>query len=68
MKIRIKIELILNFMKEQGLNKKQFCKLCGIGMDTLNKLLSNNVKIRLISAYKIAKTLSIRMQDLIEFF
>lgn len=44
MKNLINVKVFENYMKENNLNKTQFCKLCGIGLSTFNKLITNNYK------------------------
>jgi len=53
-------ELITDFMQTQKLSKTAFCKLCKIGNNTLNRLLSNdNVRLRIL--YKVARVLNIKV-------
>ena len=41
MKNLINVQVFEKYMKENNLNKTQFCKFCNINLSTLNKLLNN---------------------------
>lgn len=57
-------KLILDFMKENNLSKKQFCERCGIGVAVLNKYLNNNSRFRISALSKIAKLIGVEIKDL----
>lgn len=53
----INAEMILYFIREKGLTKSSFCKLCNIGVKTLNKILANKDNFRVIALFKIARVM-----------
>ena len=53
MKNTIKTELIENFIKENNLSKRKFCKMCKISQSTLNKIMTNSENFRIIALFKI---------------
>lgn len=59
----IRTDLIVNYMNENGLSKTQFCKLCKISVSTFNRIL-NGENIRLISLFRIAKTMKVKLHQL----
>lgn len=61
----INTELILDYMKDNGLSKAAFCRQCKISTGTLQKLLSGNYKINVIVLFKIARVLNIEISALI---
>ena len=54
----IKTEIIKNYIKENELNIKDFCKLCGICQTTYYKII-NNENFILSSLFKIARVIKI---------
>lgn len=56
-------KIILDFMKEHNLSKSKFCKLCGFGMTTLNKILNDDHSLRLNVLRKLSKTMDIEIKD-----
>ncbi|MGN0960988.1 MAG: helix-turn-helix domain-containing protein [Christensenellales bacterium] len=61
---KINIKLIENFIKENHLTKSKFCKMCKIGLSTLNKILANSENFRIVALFKIAKVLNIYIYQL----
>lgn len=59
-------DLINNYIKEQGLSKQKFCKMCKISVGTLNKVLLNKDNVGIIALFKIARVLNIRICELFE--
>lgn len=51
-------------MKEHNLSKSKFCKLCGFGMTTLNKILNDDHSLRLNVLRKLSKTMDIEIKDI----
>lgn len=64
MKEYIRTEYITDFMQKQKLSKKAFSELCGITVYTLNRILLNNVSLRISPYVKIAKAIKVRLSDL----
>ncbi len=62
---KMKVELILQYMKQHKLSKKSFCKLCDIGYSSLNNVLKGNLKISYIVYVKIVNVMGIKLKDLI---
>lgn len=59
----INVDLIKFYMCENKLTKKDFCKLCQISTQTLNKIL-NQKNFRIDVLPRIAKLLKVRICDL----
>lgn len=59
-------ELILNFIKDNNLTKKQFCEKIKISVLTLNRTL-NNKKIFLKTLLKIAIYTKLKIEYLVTF-
>ena len=55
MKQTFNTELIKNYMRENNLSKKSFCKVCNISPLTLNKILNQKTNIRILAIFKIAR-------------
>lgn len=64
MKDIIKVELIENFVKENNLSKIKFCNICKISLSTLNKIMANSDKFRIVALFKIAKVLKIQVYQM----
>ena len=52
-------------MKENHLNKAAFCRLCGISVYSLNKILTNPKGLRVTPIVKIVNLLNIKLSDLL---
>ena len=64
MKNIIKIELIENYIHTHNLTKKIFCVQCKIRIEELEKILTNNLDINILSLFKVAKILNIQLYEL----
>ena len=54
----VRTELITDYMEENKLSKNAFCKLCGVSVGTLNKILSNDCgRVRITAIIKINRLL-----------
>ncbi len=60
----VNTNMIIRFMKNEKLTKKEFCKRCGIGIKTLNKILNGQDNVRVIAIYKITIVMGINMSQL----
>ena len=58
-------KLILDYMQENNLSKTKFCKLSGIAVSALNKLLNNDLKVHSIALVKLALFLNVSTTELI---
>lgn len=58
------IMVINSYIKVNKLTKKSFCKLCGISLETLNKIYANETDFLLSDLFKIANTLKIAVAGL----
>lgn len=56
----IKTEVFENYMKEHNLTKTEFCKLCGIGVQTFNRIISRQ-NFRISALFKIAKVIKVEV-------
>lgn len=50
-------------MQNNKMSKTKFCKVCKIGISTFNRIM-NNKNFNLISLFKIAKTINVRICEL----
>ena len=64
MNIEYNSDLIIGYLKKEGISKTKFCKDCHISISTLNKMLCGK-NISLLSVSKIAKKMKL---NLCEFF
>lgn len=53
----INTEIIKNYMEENNLSKRAFCKLCKISPATLERILMNKDSVRLMVIFRIARAL-----------
>ncbi|MCI8499431.1 MAG: helix-turn-helix transcriptional regulator [Clostridia bacterium] len=51
-------------MKDKNLSKSKFCKLCGFGMTTLNKIMNDDYSIHIDVLGKLSKTMNVEIKDL----
>lgn len=58
-------ELITSFMKERGLSKKEFSKLCGFSTTTLNKILNDDLSLRSGVIVKLLKGMNVKLKQLL---
>ncbi len=60
MKNKFKTEIIENYLKENKISKTKFCKLCGITLSTLMRIM-NNENYRVSALFKISKELKLQV-------
>jgi len=65
MKITFNLNLLNNFMQQNNLSKKQFCKLCNISTYKLNKIFSHKTNIRLTNMLKLRDYTKIPLKELV---
>lgn len=66
MKDRIKAEIFLDYMKEQGFSKKAFCAKCKISYGTLQKILNNDWNFRFTALFRIARVIKVEVYQMFE--
>lgn len=59
----VNTKMIYDYIKDNNLSKTEFCKLCKIGVSTLNRIMTNN-NFNLISIFRIAKTMRVKVCEL----
>lgn len=64
MKENIKMEVIEQFMKEKGLTRTQFCKLCKISYGVFLKIERGEATVRISALFRIAKIMGIPIKEL----
>ena len=64
MKNEYKKELIENYLAANKISKTKFCKLCGISLYTLQKIMNNNRNYQIAALFKIAKLLKIQVYQM----
>ena len=62
---RVNVGIIENFMREKGINKTEFCKLCGISTRVLCKIYANKISVNVKILFRIARVLNIGIYELI---
>lgn len=66
MKVKIKTELIENFLKSNNMTKTKFCEICKISLPTLNKIFKNQFNFKLTALFKVARALGINSYEMFE--
>ena len=68
--MRVKYEfipdLVLKYIKEYNLSKREFCNQCGISINALNKFLARDLRIDVKEWLSIANFLKILPLDLLK--
>ncbi len=65
MKNFIDTKLISDYIENNGLTKKEFCRQCGITVSTLNNILKGN-DFKTSSLRKLARTLNISSDRILD--
>lgn len=65
MKLTIKTELITNYIRQNNLTVKEFCKQCQISQKTYYRIMNGETKIRIITMYKILVQTKILCDDIL---
>ena len=63
MKNEFKKEIIESYLKENKISKTKFCKLCGISLCTLERIM-NNKDYRIDALFKIAKVVKTQVYQM----
>ncbi len=58
-----KKELIARYLNANKISKTKFCKLCGISLCTLEKVINNN-NYRINALFKVAKLVKVQVNQL----
>lgn len=66
MKLNYNTTLILNFIKNNNLTKKEFCKLCKLSKTSFYNILSNR-NVSTLSMLKVAIFMKVKLKDLVFF-
>ncbi len=62
MKEKLNVQMITDYMKNNGLTKKEFCKQCQISTSTLYRIMhGENFNFKIISLFKIAKKINLKL-------
>lgn len=61
----INVKIIEDYIKNNNLSKTKFCKMCGISLYNLNKILKNDLTVKIIPLLKVIKYIDISSCDLI---
>lgn len=65
MKLTIKTELITNYIQQNNLTIKEFCKQCKISHNTYRKIMNGETNIRISTMYKILVKIKILCDDIL---
>lgn len=66
MKLQVRKEAINNYLNENNVSKSAFCKKCHLSTTTLNKILMGSVDCKVVTLYKIARTMGVGIADLLD--
>lgn len=64
--MRIKTELIINFMKKYDIRPYRLCRICNVSRRHLNNVLESNKEASCYTLFKIASLMGLSITDLIE--
>lgn len=64
-KLKVNTELILSYIKDHNLTKKEFCAQCGITPSTLNSIMKGN-NVKLSSVRKLMSGLNVSFYQIFE--
>ena len=64
--IEYNMKPILDFMKKEKIDKKQFANLCGISILTLENMFSNKTKIPTLKLLKIVNVVKCRCDEILK--
>ena len=64
--MRIKTELIINFMNKYDIKPYRLCRLCNVSRRHLYNVLENNKEATCYTLFQIAKLMEMSVNDLIE--
>ena len=64
--MRIKTELIINFMKKYDINPYKLCRLCNISRRHLTNVLENNKQATCYTLFQISKFMELGIEELLE--
>ena len=64
MEAKINTKLIDDYIKDNNLSKKEFCKLCGISQQILRKILRNQQNFYMTALFKVARTFKLHIHEL----
>jgi len=63
---KIKTSLINKFMRENNINKREFCKLSKISHSALNKIYNNDFDFDIVYLFRVCKTIKVELRDIFE--
>lgn len=66
-KININFKFITNYINENNLTIKQFCKLCDIKYYNYRQFMLCDGNIKADVLFKVCKTINIKLKDLVGF-
>ncbi len=66
MYLRVKVEVLDSYRKDNNLTIEQFCKKCGISQKSYYKFVNGQLHIRITVFLKILRTMNIKPRDIIE--
>lgn len=64
MKNEFKKEIIESYLIKADISKTKFCKLCGISLRTLKKIMNNEKNYRIDALVKIAKVVKVQIYQM----
>ena len=64
--MKIKTQLIDEFLKEKSISKSQFCKICKISYSSLQKIYSQNFGVYITTIFKVIRVLNIEPKNFFE--
>ena len=64
--MKIKTQLIDEFLKEKSISKSQFCKICKISYSSLQKIYSQNFGVYITTIFRVIRDLNIEPKNFFE--
>lgn len=61
----IKTEVILEFMEKNNLSPTAFCRLCKISKSSYDKIMNNDLRVKIRTVLKIMVAMKIRLNQLV---
>lgn len=61
----IKTEVILEFMEKNNLSPTAFCKFCKISKSSYDKIMNNDLRVKIKTVLKIMVAMKIRLNQLV---
>ena len=65
-KDKLRTDLIKNYLLENNLSQKQFCKMCKIPYHVLKKMFRHDYQFNILYLARVGKAMKVQMKDMFE--